>query len=110
MFDREEELRFDFPRPLTYQKLSAGMDREGNVTALWHDLCSPWPLARALPIALQPGADPQTKVDWSVLTGADSWYSPANYYVRALRERPRRAGLAVGVSARQRRRLCVLGA
>lgn len=85
VFDREEELRFDFPRPLTYQKLSASIDQEGNVTALWHDLCSPWPLARALPIALQPGADPRTKVDWSVLTGADSWYSPANYYVRALR-------------------------
>ncbi len=85
VFDREEELRFDFPRPLTYQALSAGIDRHGKITALWHDLCSAWPLARALPIALQPGADPKTKVDWSVLTGADSWYSPPNYYVRALR-------------------------
>jgi isoquinoline 1-oxidoreductase subunit beta len=85
VFDRDEELRFDFPRPLTYQALSASVDRHGKITALWHDMCSPWPLARALPIALQPGADPKTKVDWSVLTGADSWYSPPNYYVRALR-------------------------
>jgi isoquinoline 1-oxidoreductase subunit beta len=84
IFDRDESMRFDFPRPLTYQKLSAGLDRDGHITALYHDLCSAWPLARALPIAMQPGADHHTKVDWSVLTGADSWYSPPNYYVRAV--------------------------
>jgi isoquinoline 1-oxidoreductase subunit beta len=85
IFDRDEAMRFDFPRPLTYQKLSAGMDRDGRVTVLHHDLCSAWPLARALPIALQPGADPKAKVDWSVLTGADSWYSVPNYNVRAVK-------------------------
>ncbi len=85
IFDRDEAMRFDFPRPLTYQRLSAALDRGGRVTALWHDICSAWPLARALPIAMQPGADKHTKVDWSVLTGTDSWYSPPNYYVRAVR-------------------------
>lgn len=84
IFDRDEAMRFDFPRPLTYQKLAAALDSDKQVTALTHDLCSAWPLVRALPIALQPGADHQTKVDWSVLTGADSWYSPPNYLVRAV--------------------------
>ncbi|HEY5208901.1 MAG TPA: molybdopterin cofactor-binding domain-containing protein [Stellaceae bacterium] len=85
IFDRAEAFGFDFPRPLTYQKLSAGLDRAGRITALTHDLCSAWPLARALPIALLPGADGKTKVDWSVLTGADSWYSPPAYHVRAIK-------------------------
>jgi len=84
IYDRDEALRFDFPRPLTYQKLTAALGPGKDVTALTHDLCSAWPLLRALPIALQPGADHQTKVDWSVLTGADSWYSPPNYRVRAV--------------------------
>lgn len=84
IFDRDEAMQFDFPRPLTYQKLAAALGPENQVTALTHDLCSAWPLQRALPIALQPGADRQTKVDWSVLTGADSWYSPPNYLVRAV--------------------------
>jgi isoquinoline 1-oxidoreductase len=85
IFDRDEAMRFDFPRLLTYQRLSGGLDRDGEVTVLQHDLCSNWPLARALPIALQPGADHKTKLDWSVVTGADSWYSVPNYEVRAFK-------------------------
>jgi isoquinoline 1-oxidoreductase len=83
IFDRDDAMRFDFPRPLTYQKLSAGLD--GKIVALRHDVCSAWPLARALPIALQLGADHKTNLDWSVMTGADSWYSVPNYEVRAVR-------------------------
>jgi isoquinoline 1-oxidoreductase subunit beta len=84
IFDRDEALRFDFQRPLTVQRLAAALDRERRPIALSHDICSAWPLKRALPIALQPGADGKTKLDWSAVTGADSWYSFPNYRVRAI--------------------------
>ena len=84
IFDRDEEMRFDFHRAMTYQRLEAGLDARGEPVALRHDLCSAWPLKRALPIALQPGADKKTKLDWSAISSADSWYSFPNYYVRII--------------------------
>ncbi|MGH6990516.1 MAG: molybdopterin cofactor-binding domain-containing protein, partial [Stellaceae bacterium] len=96
IFDREEALRFDFHRALTFQRLSAGLDADRHVIALQHDVCAAWPLARALPIALQPGADHKTMLDWSAITGADSWYSLPNYEVRLIKndlaQRAMRAG------------------
>ena len=82
--DREDEMRFDFPRPLAYQKLEVGLDRAGRIMGFRHDLCSAWPLARALPIALRPGVDPNVKLDWTAVVGADSWYDFENYSVRLI--------------------------
>jgi isoquinoline 1-oxidoreductase subunit beta len=96
VFDRAEALRFDFHRALTVQRLSAGFDAEARVLALRHDVCSAWPLARALPIAMQPGADHKTKLDWSAITGADSWYSLPNYDVRLIENDLAQAAMRAG--------------
>jgi isoquinoline 1-oxidoreductase subunit beta len=96
IFDREEELRFDFHRPLAVQKLTAGLDTKSQPIALCHDLCSAWPLVRALPIAMQTGPDGKTKLDWAALTGADSWYSFPNYRVRAIENDVGQRAMAAG--------------
>jgi isoquinoline 1-oxidoreductase subunit beta len=36
----------DYSRPLTYQKVKAGVDGDGKLIAISHDVVSAWPTAR----------------------------------------------------------------
>ncbi|GAA0006533.1 hypothetical protein BRDID11002_65370 [Bradyrhizobium diazoefficiens] len=47
IYSRENDMTMDFSRPLTYQKVKAGVDGDGKLIALSHDVVSAWP-TRAL--------------------------------------------------------------
>ena len=45
IYTRENDMTMDFSRPLTYQKVKAGLDADGKLIALNHDVVSAWPTA-----------------------------------------------------------------
>jgi isoquinoline 1-oxidoreductase len=81
IYTRDEDLRNDFYRSITYQRLRAGIDSQGNVVALRHDVCMASSAERAAPNLLTPSKDKgnKYKVDGSSMSGADSWYGIPNY-------------------------------
>ena len=46
IYSREHDMMMDFSRPLTYQKMRAGVDDKGNIVGIDHDLVSAWPTKR----------------------------------------------------------------
>src|SRR5581483_6358973 len=46
IYSRENDMTMDFSRPLTYQKIKAGLDGDGKLVALNHDVVSAWPTQR----------------------------------------------------------------
>ncbi|MGH6990548.1 MAG: xanthine dehydrogenase family protein molybdopterin-binding subunit, partial [Stellaceae bacterium] len=84
LFDRADEMQFDFHRTITYQKLRAGIDKDGNVIALNHDICCGLSMLRDNPRQMIPSADKKGKVDLTSLDGSDAWYSIPNYRVRSI--------------------------
>jgi CO/xanthine dehydrogenase Mo-binding subunit len=68
IYSRENDMTMDFSRPLTFQKVKAGVDGEGKLVALNHDVVSAWPTKR-----------------WGIpVNGADFFYSVPNHNVRAI--------------------------
>ena len=45
IYSRENDMTMDFSRPLTYQKVKAGLDGDGKLVAMSHDVVSAWPTA-----------------------------------------------------------------
>ena len=45
IYSRENDMTMDFSRPLTFQKVKAGLDGDGKLIALNHDVVSAWPTA-----------------------------------------------------------------
>lgn len=84
LFDRPDEMQFDFHRTITYQKMEAGLDKDGNVIAVQHDICCGLTQVRDNPQGLLPSADKKGKVDFTSLDGSDAWYSIPNYRVRSI--------------------------
>lgn len=84
IYTRDEDLRNDFYRSITYQRLRAGLDTKGNVVALRHDVCMASSAQRAAPALLTPSKDKgdKYKVDGSSMSGSDSWYGIPNYAAR----------------------------
>jgi isoquinoline 1-oxidoreductase subunit beta len=84
IYTRDEDLRNDFYRSITYQRLRAGIDPKGNVVALRHDVCMASSAQRAAPALLTPSKDKgdKYKVDSSSMSGSDSWYGIPNYAAR----------------------------
>ncbi len=84
IYTRDEDLRNDFYRSITYQRLRAGIDKQGNVVALRHDVCMASSAERAAPNLLTPSKDKgdKYKVDGSSMSGANSWYGIPNYGAR----------------------------
>ena len=46
IYSRENDMTMDFSRPLTLQKVKAGLDGDGKLIALNHDVVSAWPTKR----------------------------------------------------------------
>jgi hypothetical protein len=46
IYGREDDMAMDFTRPLTYQKVTAGVDADGKMVGLQHDVVCAWPTAR----------------------------------------------------------------
>jgi len=83
IYSREDDMAVDFTRPLTYQKVKAGLDASGKVVALEHDVVSAWPTARwQIPAFLNDSVDKKGKLDAFTVNGSDHWYSMPNHTVR----------------------------
>jgi isoquinoline 1-oxidoreductase subunit beta len=86
IYSRENDMTMDFSRPLTYQKVKAGLDGDGKLVALNHDVVSAWPTQRwGIPDFLTPSVDKKGPLDSFTVNGADFFYSVPNHYVRAIK-------------------------
>ncbi|MBR0856396.1 xanthine dehydrogenase family protein molybdopterin-binding subunit [Bradyrhizobium liaoningense] len=86
IYSRENDMTMDFSRPLTYQKVKAGVDGDGKLIALSHDVVSAWPTARwGIPDFLTPSVDKKGPLDSFTVNGADFFYTVPNHYVRAIK-------------------------
>src|ERR1700741_2481942 len=86
IYSRENDMTMDFSRPLTYQKIKAGVDRNGKVVALAHDAVSAWPTAGwGIPDFLSPSVDKKGPLDAFTVNGSDFFYTVPNHYVRAIK-------------------------
>ena len=85
IYSREHDMQMDFTRPLTYQKLSAGVDENGKLIAVDHDLVSAWPTKRwGIPGFLTPAVDKKGSLDGFAVHGADFYYSVPNHTIRTV--------------------------
>lgn len=85
IYSREDDMTMDFSRPLTYQKIKAGLDADGKLVALNHDVVSAWPTKRwGIPDFLSPSVDKKGALDAFTVNGADFFYSVPNHNVRAV--------------------------
>jgi len=58
IYSREDDMTMDFSRPLTFQKIKAGLDGDGKLIAMNHDVVSAWPTKRwGIPGFLSPSVD-----------------------------------------------------
>jgi isoquinoline 1-oxidoreductase subunit beta len=86
IYSRENDMTMDFSRPLTFQKVKAGLDGDGRLVALNHDVVSAWPTQRwGIPDFLSPSVDKKGPLDAFTVNGADFFYTVPNHYVRAIR-------------------------
>ena len=85
IYSREDDMTMDFSRPLTFQKVKAGLDGDGKLVALNHDVVSAWPTKRwGIPDFLTPAVDKKGALDGFTVNGADFFYSVPNHNVRAI--------------------------
>ena len=85
IYSRENDMTMDFSRPLTFQKVKAGLDGDGKLIALNHDVVSAWPTKRwGIPDFLTPSVDKKGGLDGFTVNGADFLYTVPNHNVRAI--------------------------
>jgi CO/xanthine dehydrogenase Mo-binding subunit len=85
IYSRENDMTMDYSRPLTYQKVKAGLDGDGKLIALNHDVVSAWPTKRwGIPDFLSPSVDKKGPLDAFTVNGADFFYTVPNHSVRAV--------------------------
>ncbi|QWG18319.1 molybdopterin-dependent oxidoreductase [Bradyrhizobium sediminis] len=85
IYSRENDMTMDFSRPLTFQKIKAGLDGDGKLIAMNHDVVSAWPTKRwGIPDFLSPSVDKKGALDAFTVNGADFFYSVPNHNVRAI--------------------------
>jgi len=85
IYSRENDMTMDYSRPLTYQKVKAGLDGDGKLIALNHDVVSAWPTKRwGIPDFLSPSVDKKGPLDAFTVNGADFFYTVPNHNVRAV--------------------------
>jgi isoquinoline 1-oxidoreductase subunit beta len=85
IYSREDDMTMDFSRPLTFQKIKAGVDADGTLVAMQHDVVSAWPTARwGIPAFLTPSVDKKGGLDGFTVNGADHFYTVPNHSVRAI--------------------------
>src|ERR1700716_3412249 len=86
IYSRENDMTMDYSRPLTFQKIKAGLDADGKLIALNHDVVSAWPTQRwGIPDFLSPSVDKKGPLDAFTVNGADFFYSVPNHNVRAIK-------------------------
>ncbi|MBB5052234.1 isoquinoline 1-oxidoreductase [Afipia massiliensis] len=85
IYSREDDTIMDFSRPLTFQKIKAGLDDSGKLVAFNHDVVSAWPTKRwGIPAFLSPDVEKKGALDAFTVNGADFFYTVPNHNVRAI--------------------------
>ncbi len=85
IYSREDDMIMDFSRPLTFQKIKAGLDDSGKLVAFNHDVVSAWPTKRwGIPAFLSPDVEKKGALDAFTVNGADFFYTVPNHNVRAI--------------------------
>jgi isoquinoline 1-oxidoreductase beta subunit len=85
IYSREDDTTMDFSRPLTFQKIKAGLDDSGKLIAFNHDVVSAWPTKRwGIPAFLTPDVEKKGALDAFTVNGADFFYTVPNHNVRAI--------------------------
>ncbi len=85
IYSREDDMTMDFSRPLTFQKIKAGLDNDGKLVAFNHDVVSAWPTKRwGIPAFLSPDVEKKGALDAFTVNGADFFYTVPNHNVRAI--------------------------
>lgn len=85
IYSREDDMTMDFSRPLTFQKIKAGLDDSGKLIAFNHDVVSAWPTKRwGIPAFLSPDVEKKGALDAFTVNGADFFYTVPNHNVRAI--------------------------
>ena len=85
IYSRADDMTMDFSRPLTLQKVKAGLDANGKLIAMEHAVVSAWPTKRwGIPAFLGESVDKKGPVDGFALNGSDHFYSVPNHTVRAV--------------------------
>lgn len=85
IYSREDDMTMDFSRPLTFQKIKAGLDGNGKLVAFNHDVVSAWPTKRwGIPAFLTPDVEKKGALDGFVVNGADFFYTVPNHNVRTV--------------------------
>lgn len=85
IYSREDDVTMDFSRPLTFQKIKAGLDDSGKLVAFNHDVVSAWPTKRwGIPAFLTPDVEKKGALDGFVVNGADFFYTVPNHNVRTI--------------------------
>ncbi len=84
IYSRQTDMTMDFTRPLTYQTVRAGLDSNGKLVAMEHDVIGAWPTKRwGIPAFLTPTVDKKGALDGFTVNGTDYWYTTPNHTVRA---------------------------
>ena len=84
IYSREVDTQMDFTRTITYQTMKAGVDGNGKIVGIEHDVVSAWATARQAPAFLSDSVDKKGKLDAFSVNGSDFWYTVPNHRVRAI--------------------------
>jgi CO/xanthine dehydrogenase Mo-binding subunit len=83
IYTREEDIQHDMYRPYYYDRISAGLDANGQPTAWWHRIAGSSIIARYLPQFFKGGVDND-----AVQSSADQPYAFPNFHVEYVRQEP----------------------
>lgn len=83
VWTREEDMQHGIYRPYYYDRLSAGLDKDGKITAWQHQVTGSSIMARWIPQFFKNGLDSD-----AVEVAKEPLYAPANIFVEYIRQEP----------------------
>lgn len=83
VWTREEDMQHGIYRPYYYDRLSAGLDKDGNIIAWQHQVTGSSIMARWIPQFFKNGLDSD-----AVEVAKEPLYAPANIFVEYIRQEP----------------------
>lgn len=83
IWTREEDMQHGIYRPYYYDRLSAGLDKEGNIIAWKHQVTGSSIMSRWIPQFVKNGLDSD-----AVEVAREPLYAPANIFVEYIRQEP----------------------
>lgn len=83
VWTREEDMQHGIYRPYYYDRLSAGLDKDGKITAWQHQVTGSSIMARWIPQFFKNGLDSD-----AVEVAKEPLYAPANLFVEYIRQEP----------------------